>query len=201
MTPSEEGRVGGPDAEHPPGEGSGWRHLDTRLLHQGDFLTLCQDRVVRPDGAAGTYDHVVTADAARVVALDGDGRIALVEDGFYLLGRRVLHLPGGGIEAGEPPEEAARRECAEEIGRRPGHVQLLTVLHPLPGSTAAATHVFLATGLTPDRRAARDATEAAMTVHWTPVEEAVQAAVSGRITEAGSVVGLLLAARLLPGAP
>jgi 8-oxo-dGTP diphosphatase len=48
---------------------------------------------------------------------DAGGKVAIVrsQDGVY--------LPGGGIEAGETPEEAIRREALEECGLvvRPGH--------------------------------------------------------------------------------
>jgi mutator protein MutT len=53
--------------------------------------------------------------------------IAVVEqDGRYLVGRRSAHLPlgglwefpGGKVEVGETPREAAIRECQEESGLR-----------------------------------------------------------------------------------
>lgn len=34
-----------------------------------------------------------------------------------------LHLPGGGIDEGENPEEAIRREIQEEVGLDVGHVE------------------------------------------------------------------------------
>jgi 8-oxo-dGTP pyrophosphatase MutT (NUDIX family) len=43
---------------------------------------------------------------------DADGRVVLVRQ-TYMQG---LHLPGGGVSAGEPPGEAIMRELREEIG-------------------------------------------------------------------------------------
>jgi 8-oxo-dGTP pyrophosphatase MutT (NUDIX family) len=43
---------------------------------------------------------------------DEEGRVILVRQS-YMLG---LHLPGGGVSAGEPPAEAIMRELKEEIG-------------------------------------------------------------------------------------
>ena len=61
---------------------------------------------------------------ARVIVLDPDDRILLframighsVEPERVPDARSFLALPGGGIETGEAPEAAARRELAEETG-------------------------------------------------------------------------------------
>lgn len=45
----------------------------------------------------------------RMIVLDQDGKIALC-------GTRYKLLPGGGVDAGESLEEAAKREAIEEIG-------------------------------------------------------------------------------------
>lgn len=50
--------------------------------------------------------------AARVVLLDEDNRVAIIcvnKLGYY-------KIPGGGIEEGESPQDAARREASEESG-------------------------------------------------------------------------------------
>ncbi|MFD0437242.1 NUDIX domain-containing protein [Streptomyces chartreusis] len=173
---------------------TGWTRTTTEVLHRGPFITLNRDSVIRPDGSPGTYEHITVDDAVRVVAIDGRGQVALVEDDFYLQNKRVLHLPGGGI-GGQEPGEAARRELEEETGLVAGELRLLAAIDPLPGATAAKTHLFLAT----DLRAGvvhRDDTEIGMTVGWAKLGDAVDAVRGGRITEAGSVAGLLLAATL-----
>ncbi|EME96944.1 NUDIX hydrolase [Streptomyces mobaraensis NBRC 13819 = DSM 40847] len=174
----------------------GWDRLGTEVLFHGRHLTLHRDRVVQPDGAEGTYERLTLADGARVVAVDDEGWVALVEDAFAPLGRRLLHIPGGAVAAGEDPEAAAARECEEETGRRPGALRRLGAFHPLPSRTSAVTHLYLATDL---RRGTlrRDPTEAGMRACWLPLDDAVRLAASGTLTEAGTVTGLLLAARLL----
>jgi 8-oxo-dGTP pyrophosphatase MutT (NUDIX family) len=52
--------------------------------------------------------------AARAIVIDPADRILLVR--FEFPGRSLWATPGGGIEPGETPEEALRRELAEEAG-------------------------------------------------------------------------------------
>ncbi|MDX3232312.1 NUDIX domain-containing protein [Streptomyces sp. ME19-01-6] len=68
---------------------------------------------------------------------DGRRRVVLVEDDFYLQGRRVLHLPGGGV-GGQDPREAAARELEEETGFIASELRPLGVIDPLPSDDARA---------------------------------------------------------------
>jgi 8-oxo-dGTP diphosphatase len=52
---------------------------------------------------------------AAAVVFDEEGRVLLVKENY---GKHRWSLPGGAIEAGETPEEAAVREANERNGRR-----------------------------------------------------------------------------------
>ncbi|MBG0832778.1 NUDIX domain-containing protein [Planomonospora sp. ID67723] len=60
--------------------------------------------------------------AARVVCVDGRGRVLLMCWHDAVSGRTLWEPPGGGIDPGETPLEAARRELAEETGLPGGAV-------------------------------------------------------------------------------
>ncbi len=57
---------------------------------------------------------------ARAIVLDEENRVALHTIRRFDLGmpyeQTYFETPGGGIDEGETPEEAARRECEEELG-------------------------------------------------------------------------------------
>lgn len=54
-------------------------------------------------------------------------------------------LPGGSIEAGEQPQEAALREAAEELLVAPSQIQLLSGLGGIEGPGGSTLHAFVGT--------------------------------------------------------
>lgn len=67
-----------------------------------------------------------------------NGKILMVET--HRSNRRIFELPGGGIEKGESPQEAALRELKEECGLSGTIERQLNILHRINGSTE---YVFL----------------------------------------------------------
>jgi 8-oxo-dGTP diphosphatase len=70
--------------------------------------------------------------AARAVVLDPDDRLLLVR--FEFPTTSMWATPGGGIEPGETPEEAIRRELVEETGLADADIgpMIWTRLHIVP---------------------------------------------------------------------
>jgi ADP-ribose pyrophosphatase len=85
-------------------------------LHRGNFLELRRDHVRLPDGATATREYVVHPGAVAIVPLLDDGRVVLERQFRYPVGRVMLEIPAGKIDAGEPPLQCAIRELLEETG-------------------------------------------------------------------------------------
>ncbi|MFJ5071540.1 NUDIX domain-containing protein [Kitasatospora sp. NPDC088556] len=176
----------------------GWATLNSRVIHQGPYLTMRRDDVRRPDGHEGTYEYIEVADTVRVVALNASGDVALLEDHFYLQpSHPVLHLPGGAVEKGEGVLVAAGRELEQETGWRAGQLEVLGRIDPLPGAARTTTHLLLATSLAPGQ-IDREPTETGMTMRWVPAAEAARLARTGGIREAGSLAAIMLSEPRLP---
>lgn len=73
-------------------------------------------------GLASIHVDAFHRPAARVLCLDAGGRMLLLRWRDPARGSLVWEPPGGGIEAGESPLAAARRELAEETGLDSGAV-------------------------------------------------------------------------------
>jgi 8-oxo-dGTP pyrophosphatase MutT (NUDIX family) len=128
--------------------------------------------------------------AAAVVALTGRRQVILVRQLREAVGEPVLELPAGIFDVErESPEETARRELEEETGYRAASMEPLGRILPSPGFSDEVIHLFRT-------RAERvGEPEDGIEVVTTPLDRAVEAVVGGRIADAKTAVGLLLAAR------
>ena len=104
--------------------------LARKALFKGNYLDLERLRLELPDGRTADREIVLVRDAVAVLPVDKGGVVHLVRQHRAAIGRTLLEVPAGLIEDGETPQQAAVRECEEEIGRSPGClVPLLTYAH------------------------------------------------------------------------
>ena len=181
--------------------------IDSRVLHRGKFIEFRIDTVERSDGSRATRDFAGHPGAVAIVALDGDGQVALVRQWRMAAGAALVEIPAGGLDVidgvKEDPEVAARRELEEETGLRAGSWRQLGAFYSAPGFTDELMHLFLATDLSPagpDGRLGPDEDER-LILEWRPWREAVAAVETGEIRDAKSVAGLFWLARVLDEGP
>jgi ADP-ribose diphosphatase len=87
------------------------------------------------------------APAVAIVAVDAGENVVLVRQERPAVGGKVLELPAGLLEPGEPPLEAAQRELREETGLHGGEWAEAATVYSSPGFTDERIHLFVATGL------------------------------------------------------
>lgn len=177
----------------------------SRSAYEGERAQVRVDEVAMPDGGSASREVVVVADAAAIVALDDRRRVCLLEQYRHPLGRRLLELPAGKIDVeGESPLQTAQRELIEEAGLASERWSVLASFENSAGWTTERTHVLLAEDVvaaaeSEDRDGGFVAVheEADMRISMVPLDVALEMADAGEITDAKTLVGLLLAARRL----
>lgn len=163
--------------------------LSSRLVYQGRVVRLRVDTVRLPSGRETTREIVEHGDCVAVVALDADGRLLLVKQFRKAVGKELLEIPAGGIDLGESPEEAVRREMREETGYLPRKIERLGGFYSAPGYATEYLYLYLATDLVLSQLFAED-TEGISLVRVVP-EEVSGLINSGSICDAKSIAGLL----------
>jgi ADP-ribose pyrophosphatase len=146
-----------------------------------------------PGGARIEYGILESGGFAAVVPVTGGGDVVLVRQWRQPLGAFTLELPSGGIDAGEKPGQAARRELFEETGYRAEGLEHLVSVHTSTGRSTEVCHLFRCTAVRDERGPQPEPTESISVVEL-PLGEALRMVSDGGITDAGTVLGLLLCA-------
>jgi ADP-ribose pyrophosphatase len=147
------------------------------------------ETVQMPDGRTTTREIVEHRPCVAIVPVDADGNILLVRQYRSAVDKELLEIPAGGIDPGEDPVTAVRREMSEETGYLPQKVEGLGGFYSAPGFCTEYLYLFLATDLIPNRLYAED-TEGISLVR-VPVSEVISLIMSNTICDAKSIAGLL----------
>lgn len=168
------------------------------ILYRGKIFDLIVDRVEDPEGGTSIREIAHHPGGAVAVPLFDDGRLMLVRQLRYPLGREIVEFPAGKLQPGEDPARAAARELAEETGWTAGALERLVSFYSTPGFCDEVLHLFLATGLAPSPGGPRrEKGESTMSVLTIPLTEAVAMVERGEIEDAKTVAGILLVERRL----
>jgi 8-oxo-dGDP phosphatase len=173
-----------------------YRVLSTETVYQGRALGVRVDHVAMAEGSEAVREVAVVDDAVAIVALDGDRRVCLLRQYRHPFGEYLLELPAGKMDVdGEAPLATARRELQEEAALSSDRWRELTCFQNSVGWSTERTHVFLAeavrAGAAPDFLATHE--EADMEVAMVPLDEALRMVNVREISDAKTIIGLLLA--------
>ena len=167
------------------------RDLYTRLrcktVYQNPWLAVEVHEVVHPSGAPGEHAVLVTPQSSAVVVADGN-KLIFARQPRFAARRAVVEIVKGGGKPGEAPLDSAKRELREELGITAGRWRELGMLHEIPSIVEPPVALFLARDLaygTPEPGEEENIDLVTLTI-----DEAVRAALGGKIDDAVTVAAL-----------
>jgi ADP-ribose pyrophosphatase len=115
------------------------------VLDMSPFLKVEKHRVGLPDGnVVEDWPWVITPDYVCVAVITEDGKFLIFRQAKYAVHGSTLAPPGGYIEKGEAPLDAAKRELMEEAGYQAPHWEDLGHFTVDLNRGNGAAHFFLA---------------------------------------------------------
>src|SRR3954447_19304897 len=159
-----------------------WTVHGERSLYDSNWVSLALVDVEVPGGERFEH-HVVRYrhEAAGVVVHDPDRGVLLLWRHRFITDAWGWEIPAGGIEPGEDPAEAGRREVLEETGYGVGTVAPLLTYFPSNGSSDQVFRLFTAQGATQVAEPT-DPGESER-IEWVPAADLAGEIAAGRIVD------------------
>jgi len=169
-----------------------WKQLSAKVVHKNPWYTVRHDRVTTPEQTEGEYFVVDTPPCVVIIALDKQRRVTLVRVHRYATDRMSLEVPGGSVDTGENPLQAAKRELWEETGLSAKKWKKLGTIQSANGLLSEVTHIFLATGLTQTGKNKQEA-DGITEMKILPLSKTSDMILKGAITDSQAISALTLA--------
>lgn len=173
-----------------PSTSNPWRPQSSKLVYDNPWLSLHEDEVINPGGGLSHYGKISFKNLAiGIIPLDEDNNTWLVGQYRYVPDCYSWEIPMGGGPLDIEPLESARRELKEETGLIANDWQELMRLHTSNSVTDERGLVYVARDLTQGETEFEETED--LLIQKVSLTEAIERVLSGEITDAISVAGLL----------
>lgn len=171
--------------------------ISEKLIYKGNFISFGTLKVLLPDGKEATRDIVYHPGASVVVPITDDGQLYMVRQYRKPIESESLEIPAGKLDKGEDPHNCAIRELKEETGLEANSIKHMIDIHSTPGICDEVLHMYVATGLKEGESCADE--DEFISCEKLPVNKLVEMILKKEITDAKTIIGILLAEKVIKG--
>lgn len=164
--------------------------IDSQPVFKGRLLDVRRDTVRLPNGVTAVREHIIHPGAVMIVPVLDSGDLVMERQYRYPLGQDFIEFPAGKRDPGEDPMATARRELLEEAGYEAGSWEHLGGIHVAIAYSNERIDLYLAREL--KHVGAKLDDDEFLDILHVPVAQALEWLAQGRITDAKTVVGLLM---------
>lgn len=165
--------------------------ISSERIYEGRIINMRRDKVTVKNGLS-EREIVEHRGGACCVALTGDNQVAMVKQYRKPFDEICTELPAGKLEVTDKdPLEAIKRELKEETGFTARDWEFLTAMRPSVGYTTEVLYIYLAQNLTLGETDFDE--NEAIEIELVDFDEAVENVVKGKINDAKTIIGLMLA--------
>lgn len=173
-----------------------WQTVSTETRYDNPWITVTHNQVINPAGNNGIYGKVHFKNKGiAILPLDEDNNTWLVGQYRYTINAYSWEIPEGGGADTSTPLETAKRELLEETGIEASRWTEILYAHMSNSVTDERAYGFIAQDL--QFTTAQPEETEALSLIKLPFDEALDMALSGKITDILAVTCLLKAAHLL----
>lgn len=164
--------------------------IGSREVYKNPWIRVREDRIIKPDSKKGIYTVLETKGGVSVLPIDKNRNCYLVREYSYGVDSYTIGLPAGGIDRGETPLKAAKRECLEETGFISKRWIYLGKVNYFANLLRVPEHLFLALDV---KRVSFDTKEEGTKVTRVLFKRVVQMALRGEIYDAQEIAAIFRA--------
>jgi ADP-ribose pyrophosphatase len=168
------------------------------IVYRGPAVTVGSYEYDTPGGGSMVREVVHAHDGSVVVLPFTGSHVIMLRQFRAPVDSVIFELPAGKRDVpGEDAADAARRECIEEVGLRPGRLTLLHAFYNSPGYSDEQSWLYLAEDLEPAQADPQGPEEVAAEVVEMTLDEALNRVATGEIQDAKTIIGLYAVSRRL----
>ncbi len=166
---------------------------ETKKVFSGHIFKIFVDMVEMPSGRVVEREMLAHSGAVGIVPITSNRDVLLVEQYRHAVKDRMLEIPAGKLDVDEDPLECAVRELKEETGATISEIEKLSEFFNAPGYSSEVFYLYLARVESIGEPEPDGDEEEDMGVIRIPFDEAADMVKTGKIKDAKTIIGLLLA--------